>query len=358
MENKDSSFNIAPLKVAIDARKLDSTGIGNYLRNHIEGLCTFTEIEITLFGDPKFIKKESFADKVRIIPNFDDPHSLLNLFSFSRGSSLKRYDVLHIPHYIAPLSSPIPMVVTVHDCIHIEQPQKWYYPFVAKKVLRAVMKASTKVLAVSDLTKTSIMKVCGKDVEKKISVIAPGFSMKRFETEKSPHTEAYVLFILSTYKPHKGHKILFDAWNEVVKNNEDIPMLYVAGFGAQKIKTLPAHAKNIGAVSRENLAALYRDASFCVIPSELEGFGYPVLESHAAGTPVVVRPVAPLMAHCTEADIIASDFSKEALVKALTEGLRKYFKRTEPVAFLEHEKSYSVIDQARKVVSVYREAIL
>lgn len=358
MENKDSSFNSTPLKVAIDARKLDSTGIGNYLRNHIEGLCAINGIEITLFGDPKWIKKESFADKVRIIPNFDDPHSLLNLFSFSRGSSLKRYDVLHIPHYIAPLSSPIPMVVTVHDCIHIEQPEKWYYPFVAKKVLRAVMRASTKVLAVSDLTKASIIKVCGNEIENKISVIAPGFSMKRFETEKSPHTEAYVLFILSTFKPHKGYKILFDAWSEVVKNNKDIPILYVAGFGAQKIRALPPHTKNIGAVSRENLAALYRDACFCVIPSELEGFGYPVLESHAAGTPVVVRPVAPLMAHCTEADIVSADFSKDALVKALEEGLRRYSTRSKPVTFDEHEKSYSVIEQARKVVSVYREAIL
>lgn len=356
MEQVGSSHSI--LKVAIDARKLDSTGIGNYLRNHITGLGHRSDVEVILFGNPILIKKESFADQVRIIPNFDDPHSIMNLFSFSSGSSLKRYDVLHIPHYIAPLSSPIPMVVTVHDCIHIEHPEKWYYPIISKHILRAVSKASNHIISVSDRTKSSIIKVCGPEVEKKIRVIAPGFSMSQVENSKASSShDPYILFILSTFKPHKGYKILFEAWEAIAATTQNLPVLTIAGFGAQKIKSLPPHSKNIGAVSRDNLVRLYRDALFCVIPSELEGFGYPVLESHAAGTPVVVRPVEPLTAHCTDADSIAHDFSKEALIDALHDGLNRYRERSQPINFFEHEKAYSVAEQAEKVVSVYKEAV-
>jgi alpha-1,3-rhamnosyl/mannosyltransferase len=252
----------------------------------------------------------------------------------------------HFQHAL-PLAWPGPSVVTVHD-VHFERD-----PGVMGRldrltfrtvVPRAVRRAD-HVIAVSERTKRDVVELYG---------IAPG------KVTVTPHgvdpafapgaTEdgGFVLFV-GAIQARKNPLAAAEAAAAV-----DLPLVVV---GPEKEPALARELRSRGAdvrgwVDKAELAELYRRASALVLPSCFEGFGVPVLEALASGTPVVLSDDAALREVAGDAGVYAErgDFGA-ALRRALAERARW------SAVGLERAKAFSWADSARRTAEVYRSVL-
>jgi len=110
-----------------------------------------------------------------------------------------------------------------------------------------------------------------------------------------------------------------------------------------------------GHVQREELAALYRGAACLVFPSRYEGFGLPVLEAMASGTPVVATAAGAVPEVAGDAAILVEPGQPEAIA----DGVRRALADRERLvaAGLQRASQFSLTETARRTLAVYRELL-
>ena len=107
------------IRVGVDARMIHHSGIGTYTRGILKHLTAMNDFDFTLFGDlPKIANYEAKKVDARF-----PIYSLSEQILFPMLLSRHPVDVLHVPHYNAPLAYRKNCVVTVHDLIHLRFPK-------------------------------------------------------------------------------------------------------------------------------------------------------------------------------------------------------------------------------------------
>lgn len=225
--------------------------------------------------------------------------------------------VAHVPYWGAPLQSPVPLVVTVHDLTTLLVPE-YRRPFRTRlynALVSASARGATHIITDSEASKQDIVAHLGIPAEK-ISRIylaaSPQFTsqdqglMEMAVLRKYDLPDFYVLY-LGGYEIHKNVTTLLLAWTYVGQAlGEDYPLV-LAGRKPERpspiypdydfyIKQLgiAAYVRWIGYVDEEDKPVLYRNAETFVFPSKHEGFGLGVLEAMASGTPVVTTDASSL----------------------------------------------------------------
>jgi len=207
----------------------------------------------------------------------------------------------------------VPSIGTVHDLsqLHVEGKYDPFRMFYCKKVLPFLMRRLDRVIAVSDATRLDLEQHADVDHEI-IDVVYNGADLEHFNHDnkalatrrvcrKYDITQPYILYTARLEHPGKNHVRLLEAF-AALKREEEIPHhLILAGspwFGADAIY---AAAQRLGIsdfvifagfVPNEELPDLYAGADLFAFPSLFEGFGIPLLEAMASGTPVVASNVA------------------------------------------------------------------
>ena len=208
-------------------------------------------------------------------------------------------DVFHAFAYTAPLRCPCPCVLNVHDIIALEYPElcstlnRWHMrmllPTSARRATRIIVSAKHVAERVHDVLRIPM---------KRIAVIPLGVDYERFSRPLQPSAEysldrPYILFV-SSIEPKKDLNTLLDAYDACA--NELQADLVVVGRAAWKCAAVVERLKHWNGTGRvkwldyvpdDVLPALYQYAKLFVMPSICEGFGMPVLEAMAAGTPVL-----------------------------------------------------------------------
>jgi alpha-1,3-rhamnosyl/mannosyltransferase len=110
-----------------------------------------------------------------------------------------------------------------------------------------------------------------------------------------------------------------------------------------------------GHVEREELAALYRGAECLVFPSRYEGFGLPVLEAMASGTPVVAAATGAVSEIAGGAAVLVEPADPAALAEGIERALADRERLVE--AGLERASGFSWTETARRTLAVYRELL-
>jgi glycosyltransferase involved in cell wall biosynthesis len=255
--------------IAFDARWIGQHGIGRFAKEIHERI---------LFGF-----------------NYDDDNNPTGMFSaFQLGSWLKRSGAraLYSPGYIPPINANIPYVFTIHDLNHLEMPynssksKRVYY----STVILPGLHRSYRIVTVSEYAKNRIIAWSGCSPEK-IIVSCNGVS-NTFNNYTKPAAPGYsYLFCCSNRKGHKNEARLLEAYSlSGVYNQMKLVFTGDADRNVKKIiKSLRLDSSVVftGKVSENELAGWYRGAVATVFPSLYEGFGLPVIESMACGTPVV-----------------------------------------------------------------------
>nr|MBC7244579.1 glycosyltransferase family 4 protein [Chloroflexota bacterium] len=211
-------------------------------------------------------------------------------------------NLYHSTYYLMPYRPGAPTLLTVYDLIPLLFPE--YVSFQARLLFRyataLALRAATHVLTISETTRRDLLSLFHTPAHKTTSVplaADPRF-YPRLPSEIQAVREQYALpehyaLYVGINKPHKNLVRLVEAWAQL--QPQPLPLV-IAGVWdihypepRQRAQSLGLHQSIIwlGPVPEAVLPALYSGATVFVFPSLYEGFGLPVLEAMACGTPVV-----------------------------------------------------------------------
>lgn len=236
-------------------------------------------------------------------------------------------DVLHATAYTAPLRSPVPVVLNVHDIIALDHPELCSRLNVChmRLLLARSIRGATMNIATTAHVADRVRNLLGIPAER-LAVVPLGVAAARFAQppeEPLPEQRPYLLFV-SNIEPKKGLETLLDAYARIA------PALglnlVLAGRPGWRCDALlerlrrwcgPGRVVLAGRVDDRELVRLYQGAWAFVFPSLCEGFGLPVLEAMAAGTPVLHSDHPAVCEVAGAAGIRFPAGDGEALAKAL-----------------------------------------
>lgn len=248
-----------------------------------------------------------------------------------------RVDLFHATDFVLPPTLPgTRTLLTVHDLSFVRVPEtaspslKAYLDVV---VPRSV-KAADHVLADSQATKDDLIALYGV-APSKITVLLSGVDA-RFGHVEDQQARATVrqqyripdrpyIFSVGTVQPRKNYTRLIQALARLRAAGHDIDLVIAGGRGwledpiyaAIQEQKLSEHVHFIGFAGDADLPALYSDAACVALPSLYEGFGLPVLEAMACGTPVVTSNLSSLPEVAGDATLLIDPLDLDALVHAL-----------------------------------------
>jgi len=258
-------------------------------------------------------------------------------------------DVLHCPTYRGPVRPALPVVVTVHDLAVFRHPDafnRWTRTY-SPRVVPRVLAAARRIIAVSDFTRRELVDVLNVPDEK-IRVVPNGVDDEF--TSDGPAADGEYVLAVGTLEPRKNLPRLVEA-----ARRTDVELRVVGARGWGGVQVGGNGVRWLGEVSDAELARLYRGARCVAYASVYEGFGIPVLEAMACGTPVVTsRGTA--MAEIADGAAVLVDPSDPVELAAGIE--RATAERDALVARgLERARAFRWDVIAGATVEVYREAL-
>ncbi|HEX6099039.1 MAG TPA: glycosyltransferase family 1 protein [Thermoanaerobaculia bacterium] len=281
------------MRIGIDCRKIADFGIGTYVRGLVRGLAQIGAPEKYLLFVPRALPDLPFEQIVVDVPTY----SLRELPLLGRAIARARLDLFHSPDLMLPWTS-CPCVVTLHDVIRSHYPPRNPAAriYVAVMTPRALQK-SVRVLTVTEAAKRAIVETFDCDAGK-IAVTPNGVDEIFFAD--GPRAEGRYFLFVGNDKPHKNVERLVESLRVFESSSlrarrldDSTTRLLLVGAAFERFRDVPGVIAP-GFVSVDELAALYRGATALVMPSLEEGFGLPVVEAMAAGTPVIASDIPAL----------------------------------------------------------------
>jgi glycosyltransferase involved in cell wall biosynthesis len=262
-------------------------------------------------------------------------------------------------HVVAP-GSPSPAVLTIHDLSFERDPKLMGARdrfFFRTMVPRSVRHAD-RVLAVSEQTKRDLIERYGID-ERKIVVTPNGVDEGFTPGGPARDGRPYLLFV-GALQPRKDPLGAIEA---LALADSDLSLVLVGpdkGAAAEARRAVARLGLNgrvefAGHVEKPELAALYRGAEALVFPSRYEGFGLPVVEAMASGTPVVATSVGAIPEVAGDAAVLVEPGDPVALAGGIERALADRDRLVR--AGLERARLYSWTETARRTLAVYWELL-
>jgi glycosyltransferase involved in cell wall biosynthesis len=227
--------------------------------------------------------------------------------------------------YLGPQT--IPQVVMVHDLRPISHPERSLQTVYFRSWVPPLLRAARHVLTNSRFTAAEIQRCTGLPAER-ITVIPLGYDAEAFcpgppasRSEERP----YLLHVGQAY-PHKNLRRLIQAFAQVVPAYPELMLVLAGKPHATESPQLQALVAELGLQSRVEFRAyvpasalpdLYRGAMALVYPSLWEGFGLPVLEAMACGTPVITSVGSGTEEVAGDAALLVDPADTHALIQAM-----------------------------------------
>ena len=224
------------------------------------------------------------------------------------------------------------------------------------QVPRAVRKAA-RVLTGSEWTKRDLVERYGLEPDK---VVVTPYGADPIYRPDGPRAEGTYALFVGAIQPRKDPLAALEALTLV---NGDLRLVLVgpAKLEAKRVHEavqrlgLERRVDFRGHVERDELAALYRGAQLLVFPSRYEGFGLPVLEAMASGTPVVATRAGAVPEVAGDAAVLVDPGDPAALAAGMERALAERERLV--AAGLERARMFSWAETARRTLEVYRELV-
>ena len=327
--------------IGVDARKLKDFGIGSYTRNLLEAVARRPESEEYRFRVyARHADRDSFPT---LPPHFEmveensRGYSLAELTAFAWRLTRDRLDLYHATHYVLPPLTRARAVVTIHDIIHLLYPQflpNRFAHLYARFMIRRALQRADRIITVSYNSKRDLVDYFSI-APSRIEVIYNGVSPLFFSEVPPGAPEAaarkhgvrgkYLLF-LGGEKPHKNVQNVLRAFAEARRDAALPHTLVLAG----PLPSNPARLEALiaaldlgnavvrpGIVPEEDLPALYAGADVFLYPTLYEGFGLPVIEAMACGTPVLTSSTSALQEVAGGYAYLADPMDVEAIARGI-----------------------------------------
>ena len=298
-----------PLRVALDLRLVNHSGIGTYLRGLLTGFAELeAPIEWTFIGPRCEVPSRL---QVREWIEFGAP--LYSLAEFRGYPSPDGVDLLHYPHYNLPLTRLKPRVVTLHDLFHLRYGSALKRAYQRFFLMRLAW-TRAEVIAISAKTREELRLWSGVREQRITTIshgpgrVAPGRPAAASAVELAGGKTLKPPWFLAVGidQPRKNMDFLISALALWYRRRPTAPPLVWTGTARKKltrrIASVPADARAKIHVEPyapdEQIEKLYAGAAGLIFPSLDEGFGLPTLEAMARGVPVLCarrRPMSDLL---------------------------------------------------------------
>jgi glycosyltransferase involved in cell wall biosynthesis len=272
-------------------------------------------------------------------------------------------DICHYTNFLAPISENRPYVVTIHDMgmdvLRNAHPlAKRVY---TRRLTPHIASKARLILTNSEYSKWEIVRHLGI-TEDRIRV-TPLAASSEFTPGPAKPTVPYFLYV-GNLEPRKNLERLIEAFANVPSKDHELWIVgnqwYRGHHVAQKVQAmgLAGRVKLLGYVPRAELPGLFRGAEAFVYPSLLEGFGMPVVEAMACGTPVIASGTTALKEVAGDAALLVNPLDTGELAEAMTRvsqdrGLRECLS----TAGLKRAADFSWDRTAALTLEAYQDAI-
>jgi glycosyltransferase involved in cell wall biosynthesis len=335
-------FDVTPLSHPL-------TGIGNYMLGMLGGIAEASEgrHEVVLFAatGPQNSRRviaalDGIAGDRRIV--IVPPPSNLWRKAWSRKQRVPvewlvgRLDVFHLSDWMYPPQRAGLRTTTVHDLGPLHHPDWVDERTRSLHVPKAFHAAKTCDLtfANSRYTADDVIRTLGVP-EERVTVAYPGIHERYGPDGPAAERDGPYLLTTATREPRKNLQALLDAFALVRARRPELE-LFVVGEDEQKA---PPGVRFLGYVLPDELATLYRGAEAFVFPSLFEGFGIPVVEAMASGTPTVASAHPSLDEASDDAAIRVEPSSPEAIASGIETALTE--RRSLVPRGLEHAQKFT-----------------
>ncbi|PKP52928.1 MAG: group 1 glycosyl transferase [Bacteroidetes bacterium HGW-Bacteroidetes-1] len=298
----------------------------------------------------------------------------------------KKYgcDLLHCTSNTAPISTSIPLIITLHDIIYLESVSilkkggTWYQKtgnMYRRFVVPRVVSKSKKIITVSNFEKERIRKFFGfPESDQRLVAIYNGvsehFHKVTDETELKRVKDKYHLpdryaFFLGNTDPKKNTKGVLQAFSKYLKESNDPLSLVMLDYDKNALNSLLneigdvdliKHIHLTGYVVNTDLPSIYSQCAVFLYPSLRESFGIPMLEAMRCGSPVITSDTSSMPEVSGGAAMIINPFKPEEITEAMKLILTDEKKSNELIekGFLQSAK-FSWNAMAQEVLTLYYE---
>jgi glycosyltransferase involved in cell wall biosynthesis len=321
-------------ELTIDARWL-KTGIGRYTNSLLSGLREhLPDVRLACIAQKQDLPAVSpFVDRVTVCN--------ARIYGVREQLAVPRLagktSALYAPHYNVPVFWQGRLLVTIHDLNHLVDPgyrNTWRSHLYARPMLRRAISQAEIIVVPSRYTADRLDEVFSVEPSRVRVIpgcVAPCFQPRKKEAARArvlqnPGISRPFLLFVGSSAPNKNLKLLLTALCRLHQRRADIPLLVIAGRCGRHPSELQ---KLLHTLQRKNtliwldklpdttLANLYAAALMTVVPSLEEGFGLPVIESMACGTPVLCSRAASLPEVGGDAALYFSPYASEELERAI-----------------------------------------
>ncbi len=254
----------------------------------------------------------------------------------------KKADVSVFFNFVVPPGVRGKSLAVVHDMAYVACPdtvRNKTRRFLEKSMEKSCKRAD-KIITISEFSKSEIVKYL-EVPEEKIEVVPNGVDTERFRfdiseeavevaKEKYAIKGSYILY-LGTIEPRKNVQKLIQAYALLKKEFPAAPQLILAGgrgwfsegiYGQAEESGVKEYVRFLGYVADDDVPILLKGAEIFVFPSLYEGFGMPVLEAMACGTPVLTSNVASLPEVAGDAAVLVNPYDTKGIKQGMAELLQ------------------------------------
>ncbi len=364
------------MKIGIDARLYNETGVGRYIRNLIFNLNKIDrENNYVIFAKEKDFNKLPKNPKWIFENTNIKWHSIEEQIQFIILLLKHKVDLMHFPYYSLPIFYPGKFVVTIHDLTILNFPTgkastlpakiyklKWlgYRIVLAVSLLRA-----KKIIVPSNSTANSILKLYPW-IKNKIIVTYEG-GMKYYPISKVNYKfKPFILYVGNVY-PHKNiERAIFalSSYNKKTKSKLNIVIVCKEDFFLTRLREF-VNSKDISQniffltdVDDQELSKLYQNAEFLIYPSVSEGFGLPLVEAMQNGCLIACSNIQVFIEVAQDLPFYFDPNNESEIENTMNQIVKisKSKKQNVVLREIERAKYFSWEKMARETLKVYNDA--